>query len=95
MKYIAYWEYDFGDVDKVLEKLELYMEEVEKFPQKYPKELFPEHETLEGAKGFVIIEATPDQLINEALFWLPELKYKFVPIFEGAKVVEAYKKLKK
>ena len=73
MKYIAYWEYDFKDADKVLEKLELQEKEIEKFPQKYPKELFPSHETLEGAKGFDIIEATQDQLRNEALFWLPEL----------------------
>lgn len=71
-----------------------YQEEREKFPENYTKTLFPEHGMGGEFKSFEVIEATPEQLINEAIFWRPEVKYKFVPIFESSKVAEAYLKSK-
>jgi hypothetical protein len=94
MKYISFMEYCLEDTDKILEKEKPYMEETKKFPEKYPKTLFPEHGMSGEAKAFEVIEATPEQLINEAIFWMPEVKFKFVPIFESSKVTEAYLKSK-
>jgi len=95
MKYISFMEMCLEDWDKILEKEKPYMEEREKFPEKYPKTLFPEHGMGGEAKVFEVIEATPEQLINEAVFWMPEVKFKFVPIFESSKISEAEKKKKR
>jgi len=94
MKYISFMEYCLEDVDKILEKEKPYVEETRKFPEKYPKELFPAHGMSGEAKDFEVIEATPEQLINEVIFWMPEIRFKFVPIFESSKVTEAYLKSK-
>jgi len=92
MKYISFMEYRFEDFDKILKKEKLYEEEDKKFPEKYPKSIFPEHDMGGEAKSFEIFEATPEQLINEAAFWTPEIKFKFVPITESPKFTKAYQK---
>lgn len=83
MKYISFMEYCLEDSDKILKKERLYKEEDKKFPDKYPKSIFPEHDMGGEAKSFEIFEATPQQLLNEVAFWTPEVKFKFVPIFEA------------
>ena len=81
--------------DKVIEKSKQATTEREKGSEKFPKFLFPPHSMGGEYKGFAIYEdATPEQLTNVALFFAPEEKVKFVPIFESAKVIEQYLKSK-
>ena len=96
MKYIAFWEFNPEDYDKAIEKEKQAMEERERGTDKFPKILFPSHGMGGEFKGFIIYEdATPEQLINVGLHYMPETKFKFVPIFDGKKVLELYQKVKK
>ena len=96
MKYICFWEFKPEDFDKILEKYKQAMEEREKGSEKFPKIIFPPHGMDGEWKGFTIYEnVTPEQMINMAFYFAPEEKLKFVPIFEVAKAVELYQKMKK
>ncbi|MGD2200909.1 MAG: hypothetical protein PVJ38_04670 [Candidatus Bathyarchaeota archaeon] len=61
---------------------------MEKYPGKYPEYLVPPHSIGGQMKGFSMVEATPDQIVNGVLYWHPELKLKYMPIIEGVKFVE-------
>ena len=91
MRYISFMEYCFEDADKILKKEKLYKEEDRKFPDKYPKSIFREHDMGGEAKSFEIFEGTAEQMLNEVAFWTPEVKFKFVPIFES-EILELLKK---
>jgi len=91
-KYISFAEHCFEDFDKILEKEKRYGEEDKKFPGKYPKSIFPEHDMGGETKSFEVFEATPEQIINETVFWAPEVKFTFVPITESPKFWIAYQK---
>ena len=39
-------------------------------------------------------DATLEQLMNVGLHYMPKTKFKFVPIFDGKKVLELYLKSK-
>ena len=41
-------------------------------------------------KGFSVVEATPEQIVNGVLYWHPELKLKYMPIIESAKFIEQH-----
>ena len=91
MNYIAFWEYCPEDFDKVIEKYKQVMAEREKGTEKFPKILFPPHGMGGEHKGFTLYEnPTPEQLTNVVLHYMPEMKFKFVPIFESDKVIELY-----
>ncbi len=93
VKYIAFWEHCPEDFDKVIERRKQLKEDVD--TEKYPKTLFPAHTMGGEAKGFSIIEGTPEQLTSLALHWMPLIKFKFVPIIRSAKVIEQYLETKK
>jgi len=100
MKYIAYTEMNFEDVDKLIAKRDALQEERKKFPERYPKKLLDQDgkhivftTSIPYGKGFMLYEGNEEQLVNLAIHWMPELKLKYVPIFTGAG--EAYRKLKK
>ena len=97
MKYMCFWECKPEDADKILEKWTKREEERKKDPEvdaKYTKVIFPPH-TMGGLdKGFSIDEASPEQLVNTTMFWFPEMKVKFVPIYDIAKITELYLKSK-
>jgi hypothetical protein len=96
MNYIAFWEFSPEDFDKVIEKTKHAMAEREKGSEKFPKILFPPHGMGGEWRGFTIYEnATPEQLLNTMLYYAPEEKVKFVPIFDSAKAMEHYLKMKK
>ena len=42
-----------------------------------------------------VVEATSEQVANDALFWMGLVTLKFVPLIESAKIVEKYLKSKK
>ena len=100
MKIIAYIESNleesFGDVmNKYAEKRKKIREEREKFPDKYPKHISPGYNVGVIGKGIHLYEVeNEDQIINLTLFWKPELKFEWKPLFESAKVFELYEKMK-
>jgi len=96
MNYIAFLEFKPEDLDKIIEKFKYAMAEREKGTEKFPKFLFPTRGMGDGWKGFAIYEnVTPDQMTNLMLHFMPEMTIKFVPIFEPAKLIERYMKMKK
>ncbi|MFX0201505.1 MAG: DUF3303 domain-containing protein [Candidatus Hodarchaeota archaeon] len=95
MKYIAFFELDPEDFEKVIEKYRQGLAEIEKGTEKYPKPLSEPYGMGGEFKGFQLYETdNPEQLVNLALYYAPEMKHKFVPIFEVAKVIELYQKTK-
>lgn len=97
MRYICFWESKPEDADKILEKWTKREEERKKDPEvdaKYTKVIFPPH-FISHTKGFSVDEASPEQLMNTTLFWFPEMKVKFIPIYDAAEWTELYLKSKK
>jgi len=95
MKFIAFYEYKFEDIDKVLEKGAQALAIREKAPERFPKAIF-DFNIVGETKGVAMFETdSPDQLCNLALHNAPELTCKFMPILDSAKSAELYKKLKK
>jgi hypothetical protein len=96
MKYICFWEFKPEDLGKMMEKWLKREEERKKNPEvdaKYTKVLFPPHQ-MGYCKGFSIDEASPTQLLNTTMFWFPEMKVKFVPIYDAAEMTELMPKTK-
>jgi len=98
MKYICFFESKPEDTDKILEKWYKREEERKKDSEvdaRYTKVLFPPHAFGSGlSKGFSIDEASPEQIVNTTMFWYPEMKMEFVPIYDLAKMSEVYLKSK-
>ena len=93
MKFIAYWEFNPEDTDKVLSKY-VKMAEIRKKPTDlYPKVLFPSHYTG-PSEGFLIVEGDEHQLANYTLFYFPEMRITYVPLIDAAEVIEKYQRLK-
>ena len=95
MKCICFWEFEPEDFDKIIEKYKQAMEDREKFPDKFPKILFGPYSLGGEWKGFTVYDATPEQMTNLALHYMPEEKLKFVPIFDSKKALELYLEMKK
>ena len=95
MKYICFWKFKPEDFDKIIEKYKQRMEDIEKVPDKFPKILFGPYSLGGEWKGFTVYDAKPEQITNLVLHYMPEEKMKFVPIFDGAKVIELYLEMKK
>ena len=94
MKFIAFWEWCPEDDDKMRENTNKLIEERKKFPDKYPKILFPGH-VMGYCKGFQIYEANEDQRLNLEWFRYPLMKIKWVPISSAEKVMEIHQKIRK
>lgn len=64
------------------------MAEIRKKPTDlYPKLLFPSHYTG-PSEGFLIMEGDEHQLANYTLFYFPEIRLTYVPLFDAAEVTE-------
>ena len=95
MKYIVFWEFCPEDIDKAVEKfIEFNTVERKKHPDKYPKIIFPTHSMAGETKGFEVVEATSEQIVNHILPWMGLVTFKFVPILEAEKIGEGYLKSK-
>jgi hypothetical protein len=93
MKFIAYWEFEAKDTDKVSSKY-FKMSEIRKKPTDlYPKSIFPSYYTG-PTEGFLILEGDDHQLANYTLFYFPEMRITYVPLIDAAEVAEKYQKLK-
>ncbi len=95
MRYLEFFEYSAEDLEKLMEKNVKMTEMRKKDPSQYPEYLFPPHNIGGEMKGFSVVEATPEQIMRGVNYWLPELRLKFMPIFENARFIEEYVKSKK
>ena len=96
MKYIAFWEYCPEDMDKVIEKNRKVIAERQQFPDKYPKLVFGPYGMGGEPKGFTGLETDdPEKLTKWVLAYFPEMKIKYVPLFETSKIIEIYQEMKK
>ena len=94
MKYLVYWEFCPENLEKVVKKFVEYQKEHKKNPGKYQEYLYPPHAFDGQTKAFSIVEATPEQINNVAMYWTPLLTFKYKPIGDSAKFVEQYMKSK-
>ena len=94
MKYIVFWEFCPEDMDKVIESSLKAQKESEKNPEKFAKYIMTPQSIGGQTKGFSVVEATPEQMVNSVLHWHPELKMKYMPIVDTAKFIEQYMKSK-
>ena len=82
MKFIIFWQYSREDDDKVIAKNRSLAEERKKFPEKFPKVVYPAHMMGIGDKSFSVYEADDErQLQNLIMHYFPEVKIEIVPIF--------------
>jgi len=96
MKFIGFFEYKAEDIDKVIEKFKLLTAEREKGITKFAKVILGPLNFTGETKGFTVFETDdPDTLMNTALFYIPVLNYKFIPIQESSRGVELWAKMKK
>ena len=95
VKYIAFWEFDPDDFEKVTEKFLQIRAERGKENEKYPKSLSAAYTMIGKPKGFQLFETDDsEQLANLTLHYVPLVEFKFVPIIESSKGVELYQKMK-
>lgn len=96
MKYIAFWEFNREDFEKVIEKFMQIHVERKLRAEKYPKSLSAAYTMVGEPKGFQLFETDdPEQLVNLSLHYVPLVKFNFIPIIESTKGVEIYQKMKK
>jgi len=89
MRYLALFEFCSEDVHKVNERYQKYMVDMEKTPEKYPKIIFPHHSTIDKYGGFVVVEGTSRQLLNNTEYFRSLMKFKYVQVIESSKAVES------
>ena len=107
MKYLVFSEFSREEWDKLSESGKKIWAEREKVPDKYPKQIFPDHGILgdlptftEDIRGFTIYETDdPQQLKNVVAFWtaqgIKSFKRWFIPIHEfDTGVLELVTKMK-
>ena len=95
MRFIGFFEYEGGVQAKAVEKFRQMAAEREK-TDRFGKIIFGPFNFSGQTKGFTVYEADDlDKLSNIAIFYMPEVKYKFIPIQESARAAELYVKMKK
>jgi hypothetical protein len=94
MKYIVFWEFDPKDMEKVIKKTMEFNKKRDKDPEKLQKLIFPPHSMFNETKGFSITESTLEQMAEATMWFFPEMKMKYVPIIESAKMMELFLKSK-
>jgi len=93
MKYVGFWEFCPEDIDKIAAKTLKFKEEREKNPERFTKVLFPAH-SMGQCNGLTIVEASDQmQLMNTTMFWFPEMKLKYIPIYDTSQMTELYQKM--
>jgi len=63
-------------------------------PDMYDKHLTTDYSIGGQLKGLRIVEATPEQVRENIVYWLPELKQKYMPLIEAREIMEDYLKSK-
>ena len=94
MKYVIFWETTPEDMEKCIEKFVKRQQMRNVNPEKYDMHLTTDYSIGGQLKGLRIVEATPEQVQENVVYWLPELKQKYMPLIEAAKIMEDYMKSK-
>jgi hypothetical protein len=95
VKFIAFFEFRPEDFDKMIEINNAFVEKKKKEPEKYPELIFGPYLLGGEFKGFAIDEVSnPEQITNEILHYMPDVKFRFVPLLDGYEAVELYQKMK-
>jgi hypothetical protein len=90
MKYLKFWEFVSGvTMKEAIQKNIEYSEEVKKNPDKYPQVLYAGGIIVVGGgkaiKGFEVLEATEEQVMNDVLYWLEIVSEEYIPILDSTK----------
>ena len=89
MRFVGFWEFDPEDLDNIVEKSRQTTAEREDFPRSYPEIIFGPCLIGGVQKGFTVYEAEdPEQLANVSLRYMPEMRFRFIPIFETEMILE-------
>jgi hypothetical protein len=83
MKYLANFDFSGTSKKDLARKVQLYYEEKQKYPNKYPVTTVEVHIIEKEKKGFAVWEATPEQASRKVDFMLPESKYTLIPVVTG------------
>jgi len=96
MKYIGFWEFCPGDLDKAIAKNNQVIADRKTGSKKFGTMIFGPFGLGGEMKGFTVYEVDNyEQLINISLHYAPVMTWKFVPILETGKVIELWEKMKK
>ena len=88
MKYIMYWEIDPDRLDSALEKLGKIVPDES---GRYPKKLSESYSIGGQLYGFRLVEATEEQLRNLMVDTIPDVQFKYDPLFEFPKIAIDYR----
>jgi len=88
MKYLKRWEI-VSTTKEAMERNRVFGADKEKNPDKYPKVLF--HGGIvpvagPAVKGFEIVEATEEQMLNDVVFWMEYTSLEYIPLLESPKI---------
>jgi hypothetical protein len=98
MRYIGIFKVKTDDNSKMVAKYRAVQEERKLFPDRYPKPLKLEDGSIARGrislnKGIYLYDGTPEQTINLAVRYHPEMEIKFIPCLNPVKIREAFEKL--
>jgi len=78
-------------MDKVIVR---FKEERGKNPENYTKALFPAH-NMGRCKGFTVVETSDSmQSMNTTVFWFPEMRLEYLPVYDTSQMTKLYQKSK-
>jgi hypothetical protein len=101
VKFVAFFEIERADVNRLIPKFQKWHETLKKDPEKHLKVIFPPHHLSivnekGDFKGISIFEGdTEEKVIEYILNYFPEMKMRIIPLLDSAKMVEGYVKPKK
>lgn len=91
MKFIGFWDFSFKDLDRILKKSQQSSSQRYEHPDRYPDIISGPYLIGGEAKGLTVYEVDdPKQLINVSLHYSPEIRFKFMPIFDTEIVAELF-----
>jgi hypothetical protein len=95
MKYLIEFEYDRSKADETIKLNMDFMKEMEKYPSKYYRYLYPP-QYISNGKGFSIVEINDSmQMINTQIFLEKGFNMTFTPITDIEEQIVTYMAHKK
>ena len=103
MKYLAFLEYDWKDIEKVGGAWKKILDDREEGSDKWPKRIIDTYrleadlpKLTKEVQGFTIFETEKEEhIINEVYQFAPFIKFKFIPIVDSRKAYQLYMGWKK
>jgi hypothetical protein len=89
LKFVGFWEFNFEDLDKIMKKSQQSNSQRDERLNRYPQIILGPFLLGGEAKGLTVYEVEdPKQLMNVSLHYAPEIRFRFVPIFETEIIAE-------